>query len=164
MENHPDLWLQYLPRRQAEFHKYDYGHAVVYGAPVLTGATRLAAEACARVGAGLTTVVADRQIADVYRVSLPAHIMVRDDPLWDDHRVSAKLFGPGGMSAPLDLNGEIPIVIDADALFQLPKGLKENCVLTPHEGEFARAFPHYQDGNRVIGRVLRRKRFMRLLY
>ena len=46
-ENHPDLWSAALPRPGKEAHKYTRGMAVIYGAPELTGATRLAAESCA---------------------------------------------------------------------------------------------------------------------
>ena len=149
MENNPDLWLDHFPKRQGYSHKYDYGHALIYGAPVLTGATRLAAEACARIGAGLTTVISEPNRADIYRVSLPAHIMVRDDMLWDDKRVTAKLYGPGGLSVKPDLQANLPVVLDADALGNLKMPLTENCILTPHEGEFARLFPHYHEGPNV---------------
>lgn len=142
MENNPELWRDVLPRRSGDVHKYDFGHALIYGAPSLTGATRLAASACARVGAGLTTVLASKKVADVYRASLPAHIMVREDLGWNDDRVTAKLYGPGGLSVKPDFTSSIPTVLDADALSEFPDRLSENFVLTPHEGEFARAFPN----------------------
>ena len=147
MENNSDLWIDVLPRRSGEGHKYDYGHALIYAAPALTGATRLAAEACARIGAGLTTVVADSGVADIYRAALPAHIMVRDDLAWHDDRVTARLYGPGGLPefSGKDLrfcgDSNVGIVLDADALQNLPAHLDGSYVLTPHEGEFARTFP-----------------------
>ncbi|MEZ5813649.1 MAG: NAD(P)H-hydrate dehydratase [Alphaproteobacteria bacterium] len=139
MENQPDLWLERFTGKEADAHKYDYGHALIYGAPVLTGATRLAATACARIGAGLTSVLAKN--GDIYRAALPAHIMVRDDTAWFDARVSVRLYGPGGMAQGVKISLNRPCVLDADALACMPEPLHENVVLSPHEGEFARAFP-----------------------
>ncbi len=139
--NHPDLWTHLIPVKTDESHKYKHGHVVIYGAPELTGATRLAASACSRMGAGLVTVLANPNIANVYRTALPPHILVRDDLNWFDERVSAKLYGPGGLSVEPDFKSNLPIVLDADALSNLPKKLAPNYILTPHEGEFERAFP-----------------------
>ena len=138
-ENTPDLWFTDFPQREADSHKYDYGHALIYGAPELTGATRLAASACARIGAGLTTVLAKE--GDVYRGTLPAHIMVRDNTAWSDKRVSARLYGPGGMAKGVKISLNRSCVLDADALLCMPDKLNEQTVLTPHGGEFAKAFP-----------------------
>lgn len=144
LENRPDLWKGLLPRKKPEDHKYSHGHAVIYGAPELTGATRLAAESCARMGAGLVTVLSIAERADVYRRTLAPHILVRDDLNWWDERVTAVLWGSGGSPAPVALRAGIAAVLDADALAKLPSGLNEDCILTPHEGEFARAFPDIQ--------------------
>lgn len=140
IENSPGLWASYLPRPQAEDHKYTRGLAVIYGAPELTGATRLAAEACARIGAGMVTVLSPSDVLTVYRTALPPHIVVRGDLNWWDERARAMLYGPGGV-AKIPALRDIPTVIDADGLSSLPKNLHERCILTPHEGEFARAFP-----------------------
>ena len=139
--NHPDLWKSALLSRDKDAHKYDNGHAVIYGAPEFTGATRLAACACARVGAGLTSVLAPSDVVNVYRSSLPAHIMVRDNMGWDDDRVSAKLYGSGGLAVDPVYDEGVPTVLDADALAKLPERLPAHYILTPHEGEFSRAFP-----------------------
>lgn len=141
LENHPDLWADKIPHKKAQSHKYDYGHAVIYGAPELTGATRLAAESCARVGAGLVTVLAPEKVTAIYRETLAAYILVRDDLEWSDERITARLYGSGGLSAIPDFSSDIPTVLDADALNGLPGKLNDNFVLTPHEGEFARIFP-----------------------
>ena len=140
-KNNPGLWKEKIPRAEKDGHKYDRGLAVIYGASELTGASRLAASACARIGAGLTTVLCVPETAVIYRSSLPAHIMVRDDVNWDDARVTARLYGSGGLARGVKIKTAGAAVLDAGALFCLPGDLHENIVLTPHEGEFARAFP-----------------------
>lgn len=141
--NSPALWREKLPVKGVDAHKYDHGHAVIYGAPALTGATRLAAAACARMGAGLVSVLCGPDVASIYRAALPAHIMVRDDLDWRDDRVSARLYGSGGLADAPDFDRDVRTVLDADALRPdvLPKRLSSSYVLTPHEGEFARVFP-----------------------
>lgn len=139
--NSPRLWRADLPTRGAESHKYSHGHALIYAAPELTGASRLAAESCARIGAGLVSLLAPASVVATYRATLPAHIIARDDLEWDDPRVSAKLYGSGGLSCAPDFQTRLPVVLDADALAVLPTRLAPNFVLTPHEGEFAKAFP-----------------------
>lgn len=151
LENGPELWRGFLPRKKAGGHKYDYGHAIIYGAPELTGATRLAAEACARIGAGLVTVLSPEKVANVYRRTLAPHVMVREDLKWDDRRVTARLYGPGGVAKGVRLKFDVPAVLDAGALRISPPfipplaGGKRSkggaVVLTPHEGEFKRMFP-----------------------
>lgn len=146
--NHPELWRDLIPLKTKESHKYTHGHALIYGAPELTGATYLAASACARIGTGLVTVLAGRKVADIYRTILPAHILVRNDLEWSDSRVIAKLYGSGGLSVIPDYQSDLPVVLDADALANLPKKLKPNYILTPHEREFDRAFPDIK-GSRI---------------
>lgn len=147
LENCPELWRDNLPVKTPDQHKYDHGHALIYGAPQMTGATRLASAACARMGTGLTTVLAGEK-GDVYRSSLPPHIIVRDDPGWSDERVTARLYGSGGLPCKVDFTKDIPTVLDADALADLPQKLSPNYILTPHEGEFARTFPAIE-GNKL---------------
>ena len=143
-DNHPDLWKDCFPIPKQESHKYDRGHAVIYGAPELTGATRLAAGACARIGAGLTTVLCTTETTSIYRTTLPAHIMVRDNLTYRDPRITARLYGPGGLPKDCKISLSRPAVLDADALKTLPDTLNEHTILTPHEGEFKAAFPHIE--------------------
>lgn len=140
IENVPGLWASKLPHPKPDDHKYTRGLAFIYGAPELTGATRLAAESCAKMGAGMVTVLSPPGVLDVYRTSLPSHIVVRKGLQWWDERVRAVLYGPGGVAKIPPLR-DVPTVIDADGLARLPKKLHERCILTPHEGEFTRAFP-----------------------
>ena len=140
--NKPALWHTMIPRPDEKTHKYSRGMAVIYAAPEMTGASRLAATACARMGAGLVTVLCAPEIKTVYQCTLPAHIIVRDDLKYSDERISARLYGSGGLSTDLPASYDIPTVLDADALAHLPETLSDQTFLTPHEGEFAKAFPN----------------------
>jgi hydroxyethylthiazole kinase-like uncharacterized protein yjeF len=146
-------------------HKYRRGHAMVVSGPVLrTGASRLSAQAALAVGAGLVTIIGDRdalvehatQVTAIMLRELDAGLSVVDD------RVKALAIGPGaggsdhvrGLVLAL-LDRALPIVLDADALtsFQdapdkLFSHLHPDCVLTPHAGEFARLFPDISLENR----------------
>jgi len=145
--NGPGLWQSALPRPQAADHKYKRGHAVVVGAPELTGASRLAAAACSRIGAGLVTLVAEER-SDVYRTCLPADIMVSSDPSEKRRSVTSLLLGPGGVpaSAAQVVSSTVEgaaVILDAGALksYDLFGRRFAARVLTPHEGEFAVTFP-----------------------
>lgn len=140
IENSKGLWASKLPRPRREDHKYSRGAALIYAAPEMTGATRLAAESCARMGAGLVIVLSPPEVLNVYRTALPAHIIVKGDLDWEDERVSAVLYGSGGISK-IPQFASVPMIIDADGLFSLPPKLHDKIILTPHEGEFARLFP-----------------------
>ena len=161
-ENSPSLWTAGFPRRGAADHKYRFGHALVLGGATVTGAARLAARAALRVGAGLVTVACPREALAIYALSAPSIITQPLDGesdflrLLEDPRRNAVLLGPGNgvseetrMCVLAALNGgSRSVVLDADALsvFQdapdaLFGAIAGPCVLTPHEGEFARLFP-----------------------
>ncbi len=153
LTNEPELWSSSLPRPGADGHKYNRGHAVVVGGQALTGASRLAASACSRIGAGLVTLVAEER-GDVYRTCLPADIMVSEDIDAPRRSVTALLLGPGGLTsgAPAFVaatSAAATVVLDAGALASHESlGARfAHRVLTPHEGEFAATFPDIP-GNR----------------
>ena len=158
--NSPHLWKTALPQIDAGDNKYSRGHAVIFGGYPLTGASRMAARAAARMGAGLTTIAVSDEALPIYAAALES-VMVKSisathdrEQLISDDRVTAYLIGPGaGVTAETRtlvlqlLATRKPLVIDADAIsvFQNdPKTLFDAidgpCVLTPHEGEFARIF------------------------
>jgi len=147
VENNPDIWLASFPRPRAIVNKHDRGGAVIFGAPELSGATRLSAVACSRIGAGLVTVLADKMI-DIFKASLPADIMVRSGSLEALKTTNVLLGGPGGISASHhsqlleNLHGA-KRVFDASAIPEEMDWayLDDNCVLTPHQGEFRSIFP-----------------------
>ncbi|HET6184027.1 MAG TPA: NAD(P)H-hydrate dehydratase [Acetobacteraceae bacterium] len=147
--NLPGLWR--LPAPGPEGHKYDRGHVTVLGGPAMTGAARLAAEAARRTGAGLVTIAAPWGGGDTYRSGAPGTI-VSDAPLADllsDLRRRVWVCGPGlGVAGakeglPLLLAAGRQVVVDADCFTAFagnPDALAGAAVLTPHAGEFARAF------------------------
>lgn len=164
--NHPDRWREHLPVRTALSHKYRFGHALVVGGPAeTTGAARLAAQAALRAGAGLVSVACTPAALPTYAARLTT-VMTKPvagpealAALLADRRLTAVLVGPGaGTGAETrellrtTLAAGRPTVLDADALTCLAAdraallpALRPDCVLTPHDGEFARLFPHQGD-------------------
>lgn len=146
INNAPDLWRDSLPEPAPDGHKYDRGHTAILGSDHFTGATRLTAEACSRIGAGLVTVLSAAQTqAQLYRITLPPDVMVHEDGLGDLKRVNTLLAGPGGCSEAqadtvLSADPSLSLVLDANAIRLWPKLSGRTMVLTPHEGEFVRYF------------------------
>lgn len=158
--NAPALWQEHLPRPARAGNKYHRGHAVVVGGDEMTGAARLAAEAARRIGSGLVTIAAAPAVHAIYAAGRPGTIVARIadagalQELCSDPRRNAILIGPGaGVSTQtrervlMLLGLAKPCVLDADALTvfrddpeSLFAAIKAPCVLTPHEGEFARLF------------------------
>ncbi len=165
--NEPALWLEQFPWPQTEMHKYHRGHVlVVSGDAAHTGASRLAAYGALRVGAGLVTLACPPdavpvQAAHVSSIMLAPFGSPREfADLLKDERKNVCLIGPaagvgeGTMENVLNilasggLTSGRAVVLDADALTSFREApealldqLHENCVLTPHEGEFERLFP-----------------------
>jgi hydroxyethylthiazole kinase-like uncharacterized protein yjeF len=146
--NGPSLWA--LPRLGTDSHKYARGHVTVVGGAVMTGAARLAADAARHAGAGLVTIAALGS-TDVYRAGSSGTI-VSDEKLpalLADERRVVWVCGPGlGSDAaratlPVLLAAGRTVVGDADVFSAFaghPEGLRGSAVLTPHAGEFTRAF------------------------
>ena len=166
-ENDPGLWFSELPKPHDEGNKYSRGHALISGGYPVTGASRMAARAAARAGAGLTTVAVNWIAFPIYAATLTS-IMVRPleaseefSHVLDDPRLSAFLIGPGaGMGeetrarALAMLKTGRPTLLDADAItsFQeepaaLDRAIVGPCVLTPHDGEFRCLFD--PDGDKL---------------
>jgi len=142
-----------LPQHGQGAHKYSRGHLTIIGGAAMTGATRLAAAAARRAGAGLVTIAApDAAAAAIYRAGDPGAIVTEEglDGLLADARRRVFLLGPGLPPEPavrdtlrrLIAAGR-QAVADAGALVACagdPAGLAGAAVVTPHEGEFARVF------------------------
>jgi NAD(P)H-hydrate epimerase len=159
-ENDPALWLPQLPRPGDGDNKYTRGHALIAGGYPMTGAARMAARAAARAGAGLTTIAVSEAALPVYAAALTS-IMVTSiavpadfDRLLQDTRISAFLIGPGAGTGEETRTRALAMlatgratVLDADAITAfrddpgvLDRAIAGPCVITPHEGEFARVF------------------------
>jgi ADP-dependent NAD(P)H-hydrate dehydratase / NAD(P)H-hydrate epimerase len=153
--------LQTVPRRHEGDNKYTAGHVLVIGGSRgLTGAPSLSALAAMRADAGYVTVAAPESAMAVLEERLVEAVK---RPLPDEGGVvapgsaeivrglaakaSSVALGPGlgrgrgpqELVRELAATLELPMVIDADALFELePAAWPAPRVLTPHEGELAR--------------------------
>lgn len=133
-------------------HKGNHGHVLVIGGDSgFSGAAKMAAQAAARVGAGLVSVATREAHACFLNVNRPELMCYgvenaeQLEPLL--RKASVIAIGPGlGQSGWSNLLFEVaatttkPLIIDADGLNILAKkSIKnENWVLTPHPGEAAR--------------------------
>ncbi|MEX0328568.1 MAG: NAD(P)H-hydrate dehydratase [Ruegeria sp.] len=153
------------PGKKKTDHKYSHGHALVFsGAAGKTGAARLAARGALRMGAGLVTLAvppsAQLEVAAQVTAIMLKQVKGATDltEALSDERLNALCLGPGlGVErarglVPAALEAKRATVLDADALttfaddpFTLFSLLHEDCVLTPHGGEFARLFPDIFD-------------------
>ena len=166
-ENGSALWSARYPWRRPDSHKYHFGHALILGGAVMTGAGRLAARAALRVGAGLVTVACTRETLPIYALApsvITAPVATEADyqALLADRRKNAVLLGPGNGVGPQTrgralaaLGAGKAVVLDADALTSfearpsdLFEAIEGDCVLTPHEGEFGRLFAD-RDGDKL---------------
>lgn len=168
--NGPALWRAAWPPPQASDHKYTRGAALVLAGAGMTGATRLAAAAARRIGAGLVSIAApDPTTAAVLRATEPGVIVREGDfaELLGDGRLRGVLLGPGGGASQAlrqhvlqALRTSIPTVLDADALTvfadrpaELFDAIRGPCLLTPHEGEFSRIFNELKDVTNKVDKV-----------
>ena len=153
IENTLQLWANDLPVPDANSHKYSRGQAVILASSDMTGATILAASACARMGAGIIRViVANEDAKKYYQTLLPPPIIVTTDfdNVYFKH-TKAILLGPGLSQGdeltarffehmPEDKN----IILDGGALTYIAKNnhynLLGNTIITPHEGEYSKLF------------------------
>ena len=138
-----------LPRRRRDGNKYRSGSVlVVGGAPGLTGAVCLAAEAAFRADAGYVSVAAPRESLPVVEARLLEAVKrPLEEASEAAERAGALALGPGlgrtdearQLVRRLLTETTLPAVVDADGLFGF-EPLERNAptVLTPHSGELAR--------------------------
>ena len=151
-------FLRSVPHRRDQDNKYTAGHVlVVGGSPGLSGAPSLTAAAAMRADAGYVTVAAPESVLPVLEERLVEAVKKPlPDTLGDEAvdavlelagKASAVALGPGLGRADgartlvrrLLAELELPVVVDADALYELePADWPAPRVLTPHEGELGR--------------------------
>lgn len=157
----------WLPFRPSCSHKGDYGRVlVVSGSRGMAGSSCLAAEAAARAGAGLVTLVVPEGVYEPVASKL-TEVMVAPVAQTGEgtlsrealpvirgmmERADVVALGPGLSTNPETVevvrkiisHSRIPAVLDADGLnafighTDLFKKVKKSLVLTPHPGEMAR--------------------------
>ena len=150
----PDLLAPLLPRRDFDTHKGDCGRVgIVAGSRGFLGAAVLCSAACVRAGAGLVTLYAPRDVADLLAIKVVPEVMVRPLPPLEElleQRHDVFAIGPGlGAQPSVDVTALVrkisqPLVLDADGLNAIASDtgvLGEAAgerVLTPHPGEMER--------------------------
>ncbi|MET3892266.1 hydroxyethylthiazole kinase-like uncharacterized protein yjeF [Bosea sp. OAE506] len=172
--NAPALWRAKWPVLAVDTHKYRRGSVlVVAGGLEGVGAPRLGARAALRIGAGLATIACRPEALAAHAARGPDALMQRAvadraalERLLAEPRLSAVLIGPAlGLDAEARdvvaavLERPVPAVLDADALTIVAGGSSRfarqvarrgaACVLTPHEGEFARVFGEGGGGSKL---------------
>ena len=138
--------LRLVPRRQAGDNKYAASVLVLGGAPGLTGAACLAAEAAFRADAGYVAVVAPAESLPVLELRLLEAVKRPIEDVFEAaKRAGALALGPGlgdgreALVRHLLADSDLPAVVDADGLRSLePVERSAPTVLTPHEGELGR--------------------------
>jgi len=141
--------LRLVPPKSSRDNKYSAGAVlVVGGAPGLTGAACLVAEAAFRADAGYVAVAVPQTSLPVVETKLLEAVKAT----WDDvdrlaERAAAVALGPGmgrsdearALVRRLLTELDVPVVVDADGLFGLePVERRAPTVLTPHAGELGR--------------------------
>lgn len=165
--NGPAHWA--LPQPERDSHKYRRGAALVWSGPEFaTGASRLAASAALRIGAGAVTIAGDAPALRIHAAHVTAIMLRPARPeelvaILSDAKIRAVCVGPAAgpsarpaavaaLQSPaalvLDADALTGFAVDADHLSRLVRRRRAPVVLTPHEGEFARLFPDLT-GSRV---------------
>ena len=183
--NHAGLYRDHLPVQSAASHKYSRGHLAVFSGPLIAGgASRLAAMAGHRAGAGLVTIASPPGAVLAQAAHLTAlmqRVVATETDLADwleDRRLSGFVIGPGfgdlekarAFVSLLATKGR-PVVLDADGLtaFSPDDGAlakmfagETRLVITPHEGEFRRLFPALAEDS-ALSKIDRARAAARLL-
>ena len=160
--NTPGMWLGALIDRGPSAHKYQHGSVLVWsGPPLATGASRLAATAALRAGAGLVTLAGTKEALMVHAAHVTAVMLKQAEgsaeltELLKDKRYTSVVLGPANGVGPemrelvaATMAAQRACVLDADALTSFSgearelaniiQTNREPVVLTPHEGEFLR--------------------------
>lgn len=180
MKNKPSLWIENFPSPQTNAHKYNRGQVAVLGGVDMTGAACLSADAAARIGAGIVTIISPyltifqkMKMLDpllAYKVFKP-YLIARNDISMNDFVKNATLkgcvcsvVGPGlgGKEYAVVraiilsvLDQGVPIVLDADGLNAF-EGHQDS--LWAHTHENAVLTPHDGEFKKLFPDVLKEDR------
>ena len=172
-ENGPELWRAHCRRPAAAGNKFGRGHALLCGGYPMTGAAAWRRAPRRAHGAGLTSIAVPEAALPIYAAALTS-IMVQPlsrpadlpacsrIPLHGVHDRSRRRRQRAHPRACTRHAGHRrAVVLDADAISVFAGRLgiccrrdQGPCVLTPHEGEFARLFDRYRrQAERARGRA-----------
>lgn len=160
--NDPRLWNHLIKDPQPTDHKYNRGPCLINATGCMPGAIRLASLAARRTGAGIVRVMCKREEYALFATTAWGEIITpvgsaEEFLSWaEDKHFKAILWGAGTLphestreQAITILLTKKPCILDGGALSsfegrtpELTNHLHENVILTPHEGEFLRLFPH----------------------
>ncbi len=148
-------YINTLPKRLNNTHKYHYGNILTIGGSNGTmGAPVLASYAALKSGAGLSSIAYNNKylqnVMNIYPEVMSKTYKKVDELLEYTFKKNVIIFGPG-LGRNDDINYEIlqellhldvPLVIDADGVYYLKSLLGEitkgkNIIITPHYGELA---------------------------
>lgn len=142
--------VRLLSPRPLNAHKGDFGRILIYaGSMGMAGAVAMCAKAAVAAGAGLTTVVCEKEIIPIMQTLVPNAMCmdieeaVKNPPIYDVLAVGCGLSQRDGVWENILklFDPEKPSVWDADALNLLtkhPMQLGKKAVITPHPGEAMR--------------------------
>jgi ADP-dependent NAD(P)H-hydrate dehydratase / NAD(P)H-hydrate epimerase len=157
-----DAFVDLLPRRARDADKRGAGAPLILAGSIqFPGAAVLCARGAARAGAGYVTVATPSDAASALRSHLVEQVVISFSSGSSEQGLVADLLeaaarntsigiGPGlgldvwtgNVIRRLVEQCSLPMAIDASALFHFSKHLEllrgKACVITPHEGEFAR--------------------------
>lgn len=168
---HEQSYKKLIPKRGIYDHKGSYGKTVILaGSRGMTGAAYITTEAAVKTGAGLVSLVVEKDIQPILSSKLIEAMTVN----YEEEEKISKLIneanviicGPGlgkkdinkSMLYRFINNSRCPIVLDADALNiisedkEILKKLEYRSVITPHVGEMARLINRkisYINDNRI---------------
>lgn len=159
-----------IPTRKLTGHKGDYGRVLILaGSKGYSGAAYMTAEAAVKTGAGLVTLVTEKEVQDALSIKL-TEAMTKS---YDDEEIEKLInnatviaCGPGlskkdknkKMLEKFICNSSCPLILDADALNiisenkELLKKVEGRAIITPHPGEMARLINKdisYVNSNRI---------------
>lgn len=145
-----------IPKRNIYGHKGNYGRAVIIAGSIgFTGAAFITTECTVRSGAGLVTLVCNKDVQSILSNKLVEAMTLNiEDTRLNELLKEAQVIaiGPGlgtGEKENVLLEKVVketicPIIIDADAIILLSKNksllkyLENRAIMTPHPGELAR--------------------------